>query len=133
MISTISARLLAGSALPTAAAIALATLATPAFAQTAATTTATPGEAQQAEQNQEIVITGTMFKTATATVSPVTTVTVADLDKRGVSTIQDAIQSLASNNGPALTNSFTSNGAFAGGASAVSLRGLSTNLSLIHI
>jgi iron complex outermembrane receptor protein len=41
------------------------------------------------------------------------------------------VQRLSSNNGPALTNSFTANGAFASGASAVSLRGLSTNSTLV--
>ncbi len=60
-----------------------------------------------------------------------TTITTENLDQRGITTIQSAIQSLASNNGPALTNSFTANGAFAGGASAVSLRGLSTNSTLV--
>ena len=57
--------------------------------------------------------------------------TTEDLDKRGINTVQDAIQQLVSNNGPALTNSFTANGAFAAGASAVSLRGLSTNSTLV--
>ena len=50
---------------------------------------------------------------------------------RGIQTVQGAIQTLAANNGPALTNSFTANGAFAGGASSVSLRALSTNSTLV--
>jgi len=80
----------------------------------------------------EIVVTGSLFRqTDAATPSPVTTITTENLDQRGITTIQSAIQSLASNNGPALTNSFTANGAFAGGASAVSLRGLSTNSTLV--
>ena len=100
---------------------------TPAPAQTTppATTAETP-----ADTGGDIVITGTMFKTA-ITPSPVTTLTQDNLDKRGISTVQDAIQSLSANNGPALTNSFTANGAFAGGASAVSLRGMSTNSTLV--
>ena len=82
--------------------------------------------------DQEIVVTGTMFKTTTsATVSPVTVVTAETMDQRGNNTVQDAIQNLSSNNGPALTNSFSANGAFAAGASAVSLRGLSTNSTLV--
>jgi len=92
------------------------------------TTTSTD---QTTDSGNEIVITGTMFKGANDTPSPVTTITTENLDKRGVSTIQDALQTLASNNGPALTNSFSANGAFAGGASAVSLRGLSTNSTLV--
>ena len=63
---------------------------------------------------------------------PVTIVTAELLDQRGISTVQDAVQKLASNNGPALTNSFTANGAFAGGASSVSLRGLTTNSTLFR-
>ncbi|MGN6818607.1 MAG: TonB-dependent receptor domain-containing protein [Sphingomonas sp.] len=106
---------------------------TPTPAPTTSTTTppTTTSDDQTASAGNEIVITGTLFKGANDTPSPVTTITTENLDKRGVSTIQDALQTLASNNGPALTNSFTANGAFAGGASAVSLRGLSTNSTLV--
>jgi iron complex outermembrane receptor protein len=79
-----------------------------------------------------IVVTGSILRrTDTETPSPVTTVTVETLDQRGISTVQDGLQQLAANNGPALTNSFSANGAFAAGASAISLRGLSTNSSLV--
>jgi iron complex outermembrane receptor protein len=78
------------------------------------------------------VVTGSLFRSTTsATVSPITVLTAEALDQRGVNTIQEGIQQLASNNGPALTNSFSANGAFAAGASAVSLRGLSTNSTLV--
>lgn len=81
---------------------------------------------------KDIVITGTLFRSSADNVaSPVTVMTADDIAKRGITTVQGAIQSLASNNGPALTNSFTANGAFAGGASAVSLRGLTTNSTLV--
>ncbi|MCA1654451.1 MAG: TonB-dependent receptor domain-containing protein [Sphingomicrobium sp.] len=79
---------------------------------------------------QDIIVTGSILRRATSP-SPITRITAETLDRRGVSTIQDAIQTLASNNGPALTNAFTANGAFAAGASAVSLRGLSTNSTLV--
>ena len=80
----------------------------------------------------DIVVTGSILRTTDrASPSPVTTVSAEALDQRGVSTVQEGIQQLTSNNGPALTNSFTANGAFAGGASAVSLRGLSTNSTLV--
>ena len=83
-------------------------------------------------ETEEIVVTGTLFRSTTsATVSPITVVTSETLEQRGINTVQEGIQQLASNNGPALTNSFTSNGAFAAGASAVSLRGLSTNSTLV--
>jgi len=145
---------LKGSLLATTV-IASVAVATPAFAQDATNTpnaqSSSPVPSQQDETQSpapvpntntddgqsnatgdEIVVTGTLFRSTTSkTTSPITVVTAETIDKRGQNTVQDAIQSLASNNGPALTNSFTANGAFAGGASAVSLRGLSTNSTLV--
>ena len=124
MIITTRTRLLA-------TAISLFTVATPALAQdnVAADAAAQTGAAKEED---EIVVTGSMLRQSdTATPSPVTVVTAETLDQRGINTVQDAVQQLASNNGPALTNSFTANGAFAGGASAVSLRGLSTSSTLV--
>ena len=91
----------------------------------------TPADGQDVTPSGgDIVITGSMLKQR-VTASPVTVVTADNLDSRGINTAQDAIQMLSSNNGPALINSFTANGAFAAGASAVSLRGLSTNSTLV--
>jgi iron complex outermembrane receptor protein len=123
-----------GTALAGVAAIAL--FAAPAQAQNApasANAQAPASNDDQGATSKEIVVTGTLFKSAasTATVSPVTNLTTEDLDKRGISTVQEGLQSLAANNGPALTNNFSANGAFAAGASAVSLRGLSTNSTLV--
>lgn len=124
------ARLLrAGTAL-TALATGVA-VAAPAFAQDAPAAQqapTTPADTQ-ADSGNEIVVTGSLIATR-ASPSPVTIVNAESLDRRGISTTQDAIQQLAANNGPALTNSFSANGAFASGASAVSLRGLSTNSTL---
>ncbi len=110
------------------AAMLLAMAATPAFAQTA------PAPAPQGEDTEEqateVVVTGTLLR-APITASPVSVLGTAQIEQRGINTIQDAIQQIPSNSGPALTNSFTANGAFAGGASAVSLRGLSTNSTLV--
>ncbi len=87
---------------------------------------------EETTTGEDIVVTGSIFRGSTAdTVSPITVLTTEDLDKRGINTVQDAIQQISSNNGPALTNSFSANGAFAAGASAVSLRGLSTNSTLV--
>lgn len=118
-------------------------MAAPAFAQDSATvpqsntpqgttTTSpeTPATAQE-ETGNDIVVTGSIIRGTDTTASPVTTLTADNLDKRGINTVQDAIQQLSSANGPSLTNSFTANGAFAGGASSVSLRGLSTNSTLV--
>ncbi|MEG3091439.1 TonB-dependent receptor domain-containing protein [Sphingomonas sp. PB1R3] len=92
--------------------------------------------AQGAEQanagtSGDIVVTGSIIRGADVGPSPVSTITAENLDARGINTVQAGIQALASNNGPALTNSFTANGAFATGASSVSLRGLSTNSTLV--
>lgn len=124
MIITTRTRLLA-------TAISLFAVATPALAQDSAVTDTAAAQTMGQEED-EIVVTGSMLRQSdTATPSPVTVVTAEVLDQRGIATVQDAIQQLSSNNGPALTNSFTANGAFAGGASAVSLRGLSTSSTLV--
>jgi iron complex outermembrane receptor protein len=125
------AGLLAGTA--TVAAF-MSLTAAPAFAQDAAATATPAPQADQAADSAspDIVVTGTLFRrTDTETPSPVTVLTSDDLEKRGIQTVQGAIQTLSANNGPALTNSFTANGAFAGGASSVSLRGLTTSSTLV--
>lgn len=113
----------------------LALLATPAYSQATSTSAASSDQEvapQPADDDSNvIVVTGSILPTESITPSPVTTVTIENLDQRGISTVQEGLQQLASNNGPALTNSFTANGAFAAGASAVSLRGLSTNSTLV--
>ncbi|WP_375395839.1 TonB-dependent receptor domain-containing protein [uncultured Sphingomonas sp.] len=119
--------------------------ATPAFAQDATAqpnpaAQATPTDAVPSPANSDktaagndIVVTGTLFRNQSETniASPVSVLTTGDLNARGIQTVQQAIQTLASNNGPALTNSFSANGAFAGGASGASLRGLTTNSTLV--
>jgi len=92
---------------------------------------AAPAPEEASTTTEDVVVTGTILRTDRATPSPVTTVSAEALDQRGVTSVQEGIQQLTFNNGPALTNSFTANGAFAGGASAVSLRGLSTNSTLV--
>ncbi len=99
---------------------------------TADSGTAAASPAATADAADTIVVTGTLLRRRnTETPSPVTVLTADDLEQRGLQTVQAAVQSIAANNGPALTNSFTANGAFAGGASAVSLRGLTTNSTLV--
>ena len=67
----------------------------------------------------EVVVTGSILHHKnTDTISPLTVVTSADLEKRGITTIEDAIQSLSINNSGALPNAFTANGAFASGRRA---------------
>jgi iron complex outermembrane receptor protein len=133
--SSTKLRSLRGTAI---AALVLLGAGAPAFAQTAAgnnDTIATIPTGQDAEETTggDIVVTGSILRqtSTSATASPITVVTAESLDQRGINTVQDAIQQLSSNNGPALTNAFSANGAFAAGASAVSLRGLSTNSTLV--
>ena len=110
-------------------ALTMALVSAPAFAQDASpVTTVSADEVENADD--VIIVTGTIFQNV-VTPSPVTTITTENLDARGISTTQEGIQRLSANNGPALTNSFTANGAFAAGASAVSLRGLTTNSTLV--
>jgi len=108
-------------------------VATPAFAQDkpapapAADTTA-PAD----DTGKDIVITGSMLRRAdTTTPSPVTVLTADSLDKRGITTASDAIAKLSSNGAGNLPAAFSAAGAFANGASAASLRGLTTSSTLV--
>ena len=111
------------------------TLVTPAYAQTSApaepTVQTQSGAEVSSDAGNDIVVTGSIIRGADTGISPVTSISAENLDARGINTVQAGIQALSSNNGPALTNSFTANGAFAAGASSVSLRGLSTNSTLV--
>lgn len=78
----------------------------------------------------DIVVTGSLFRTA-ETPSPVQSITAANLESRGINTVTEAIQRLSANGAGTLPNSFSANGAFASGASAPSLRGLSTSSTLV--
>ena len=152
--STKARRFHAGSALP-ALALAVLTasvLATPANAQDAGASTPTPpapgtltnGPNSPAQidnaaavdkgegGNEEIVVTGTLFRrTNTETPSPVTVLTADNLAKRGITNVSDAVRSLAADSAGTLPPSFSANGAFAFGASAPSLRGLTTNSTIV--
>ena len=111
-----------------------------AFAQTSTPTpnlaVTTPASSSAASSQptdaDTIVVTGSLLRrTNTETPSPVTVVTAAQLQQRGINTIADAIQTLSSNNAGALPTAFTANGAFANGASGASLRGLTTDSTLV--
>ena len=133
-----------------ATAIAIAAIATPAVAQSATDTQSAPPTSPQAVQQQaptpsataqaatspsggEIVITGTLLKrVGTDTVSPVTTISSAVLQQRGVNTATQALQTLSNNNAGTIPNSWNAGGFnFAGGASGISLRGLDSSYSLV--
>jgi len=149
-----------GTALRTGSALtamALATLfASPAFAQTApaptasndssaqqdaadqaaaqATPTAAPAPVAAAAapaDTKEIVITGTISRNpAAATASPVVSVTADDIQKRGISTVTEYVQTLTANNAGTVPPSWSSFG-FTTGASAPSLRGFNDAYTLV--
>ena len=77
-----------------------------------------------------IVVTGSLVRNpATATASPVVSVTADDLTKRGITTVAEALQTLPANNQGTAPPSWSSFG-FATGASAPSLRGLNDAYTL---
>lgn len=126
------------------AALLIGMSATPAFAQAAPTspavtstdgqaTTATPPDQSAAgtDGTADVVVTGTLFRSAAATPASITSLSAADLEQRGINTAQEAIQRLSANGAGALPNNFSAAGAFAQGASGVSLRGLGTSSTLV--
>ncbi|NHO33502.1 TonB-dependent receptor [Acetobacter sp. LMG 1636] len=83
-------------------------------------------------QAETVTVTGSILRDPNLTsASPVTEITRADLQRRGIKNVTDALQALSANGAGNLTNAFSSNGAFAGGASAPSLRGMSTDSTLV--
>ncbi len=134
--------LLSGAA---TSALLLSLTAAPAMAQTTPTapadaatpgsaavqTQAAPADAQaNADSGQDIVVTGTIFRrTNTETPSPVSVITAANIEARGLNNTADVIQSISAGNGGSVPQGFGN--AFASGAQGVSLRGLSTNSTLV--
>ncbi|MEO8925800.1 MAG: TonB-dependent receptor [Caulobacteraceae bacterium] len=113
---------------PLAAAMGLALAPAQGLAQTAAAAATTAGSASVSE----VVVTGSILHHQNVdSISPLQVVTADSLEKRGLTTLDSAIQNLSGNNSGALPNSFTANGAFAAGASGASLRGLTTNSTLV--
>ena len=103
-----------------------------------ATQTAAPAAAPlataaaPAAQNENVVVTGTLFRDPNlATASPITRLSRQELSRRGIKSVTDALQTLSSNGAGTLTNSWSAGGGFAAGASAPSLRGLSTDSTLV--
>lgn len=114
--------------------LALALIAAPAFAQDQPAAPAAQAPAAQpddtATATPDVVVTGTLFRNAsTTTASPLTVITSADLARRGINTAADAINSIPANNAGSMNKSWNSFN-FATGATAVSLRGLTTGNTL---
>lgn len=123
--NTRTGRLYAGSALTAM----LVALATPSYAQTAAPTSPA---ADAAPAEQEVVVTGTLFRrTNTETPSPVTVLTADSLSKAGITNINDAVRSISADGAGSISTGFQAG--FSAGGAAVSLRGLGVSSTLVLI
>jgi iron complex outermembrane receptor protein len=81
---------------------------------------------------ETIVVTGSYIRRAdTESPSPVQIIGAEDILKSGQTTIADVLHSLSSDNSGTLTQNFS--GAMAGGASGVSLRGLTVDATLVLV
>lgn len=117
---------LTGASVMVAAAAALA--ATPAMAQQQSS-----APAAAAEEEEEIVVTGSILRGNANSVNPLGVLSAEDMQVRGQTTVAETLETLSGNAGGSIPNSFTANGAFASGASAVSLRGLLTSNTLVLV
>ena len=96
-------------------------------------TSAGPGSSSDTTVG-EVVVTGSILtRRNSLSESPLTVLSADDIEKRGETTIQSVIQNLSNNGSGALPNNFSAGGAFAAGASGASLRGLTTNSTLVLI
>jgi iron complex outermembrane receptor protein len=97
--------------------------------------TLTPAMAQQAGGEpavQRVVVTGSLIsRTDTETAAPVQVITAADIQRSGKTSIAELLQDMAANGAGTLGTGFS--GAFANGASGVSLRGLTVGSTLVLI
>lgn len=112
-------------------ALALSSIA-PAMAQTAPQAPAQDGQAAADESQDQIVVTGSLFRRAdTETPSPVTVLTAETLDKAGITTVADAIRSVSADSAGSIGTGFQTG--FSAGGSAVSLRGLGVSSTLVLV
>ena len=86
---------------------------------------------QAATAGGDVVVTGSLFRSATTTVSPVTVLTADNIDKAGVTNITDAIRSVAADGAGSIGNGFTSG--FSAGGAAISLRNLGVSSTVVLI
>jgi iron complex outermembrane receptor protein len=94
-----------------------------------------PAMAQQQTETpamQRVVVTGSLISRAnTETPTPVQVLTAADIQKSGKTSVAELLTDLASNGAGTLGTGFA--GAFANGASGISLRGLTVGATLVLI
>ena len=85
-----------------------------------------------AEELPAVIVTGSYLRrTDTETPAPLQVISNEEIEKSGKETISDVIRSVSADNSGTLTQNFS--GALAGGASGVSLRGLTLDATLVLI
>lgn len=119
--------------LTTVAPLGLMLSAAPAFAQQAPANAPAPAPAadQTADQGPDVVVTGTLFRNATTTASPVTILTADNLAKAAITNVTDAVRSISADGAGSIGNGFTSG--FSAGGSAVSLRNLGVSSTVVLV
>lgn len=127
----ITSGLRGGSAL-SALVLASAMFAAPAMAQdTTAPAPATAAQDDQTASDGDIVVTGSLFRrTNTETPSPVTVLSAATLEQRGINTVAEAVQRVSAGGAGNITQGWNTGSNFATGANAISLRGLTVQSTL---
>ncbi|WP_174292970.1 TonB-dependent receptor plug domain-containing protein [Sphingomonas bacterium] len=88
-------------------------------------------EATPSDQDKDVVVTGTLFRSATTTASPVTVLTADNIAKAGVTNITDAVRSVAADGAGSIGNAFTSG--FSAGGAAISLRNLGVSSTVVLV
>ncbi|MFM5886474.1 MAG: TonB-dependent receptor plug domain-containing protein [Novosphingobium sp.] len=109
----------------------LAFVSSTAFAQDAAAVDckANSSDAACADEGQ-IVVTGSILKQTDNKALPVTTLTAATLEERGLNTAAESIQRLVANSGSTIQQGWNTGFNFASGANAPALRGLTVQTTL---
>jgi iron complex outermembrane receptor protein len=79
----------------------------------------------------DVVVTGTLFRSATTTASPVTVLTADNLAKAAITNVTDAVRSISADGAGSIGNGFTSG--FSAGGSAVSLRNLGVSSTVVLV
>ena len=93
--------------------------------------TNTDAAATPLDESKDVVVTGSLFRSATTTASPVTVLTADSLQKAGITNVTDAIRSISADSAGSIGNTFTAG--FSAGGAAVSLRGVGVSSTLILV
>jgi iron complex outermembrane receptor protein len=99
----------------------------------AAAATALPATQVFAQEQpmEEVIVTGSILRrTDTETPSPVTVISVEQMEERGLNTLSEAVQRLTANNAGTIQQGWNTGFNFASGANAPALRGLTVQSTL---